>query len=141
MREKYVVGVQKLSVEDVFKQKDVPWLVTESAYIDTTEFRPLDEDIVTDLVSSHGYSEENASALKKEVLHLLNHPSAIQRKASLQTEEVLQFEVASAGSKHGTVEVSVYSDHATCVCGRYKNDNMCKHSLAVGAFKSILAAI
>lgn len=71
MRGNYVLGVQKLSVDDVFKQKDVPWPVVESADIDTTEFRPLDEDITTDLVSSHGYSEENASALKKEVLHLL----------------------------------------------------------------------
>ena len=101
MREKYVLGVQKLSLADVFKQIQA-------------EFRPLQEDIVTDLISGHGYSEENASALKKEVLHLLNHPSAIHRKASLQTEGVLQFEVASAGSKHGTVQVSVYSDHATC---------------------------
>lgn len=120
--------------------KDVPWPVVESTDINTTEFRPLEEDIVTDLISGHGYSEENASALKKEVLHLLNHPSAIQRKASLQTEGVLQFEVASAGSKHGTVQVSVYSDHATRVCGRYKYDNICKHSLAVAAVKSILAA-
>ena len=41
MREKYVFGVQKRSVEGVFKQKDVPWPVVESADIDTTEFRPL----------------------------------------------------------------------------------------------------
>ena len=41
MREKYVFGVQKLSVEDVLKQKDVPWPVVESAHLDTTEFRAL----------------------------------------------------------------------------------------------------
>jgi len=58
----------------------------------------------------------------------------------MQTGGVLQFEVASAGSKNGTLQVSVYSDHATCVCGRYKHDNICKHSLAVAALKSILAA-
>lgn len=40
LREKYVFGVQTLSVKDVFKQKDVPWPVVESADIDTTEFRP-----------------------------------------------------------------------------------------------------
>ena len=68
MREKYVLGVQKLSVADAFKQKDVPWREVESADINTTEFRPLEEDIVTDLISGNGYSEENASALKKEVL-------------------------------------------------------------------------
>lgn len=48
---------------------------------------------------------------------------------------------SSAGSKHGTVQVSsVYSDHATCVCGLYKYDNIFKHSLAVAAFNSTLAA-
>ena len=46
------------------KKKDVPWLVVESADIDTTEFRPLEVDIITDLISGHGYSEEHASALK-----------------------------------------------------------------------------
>ena len=48
--------------------KDVPWREVESADINTTEFRPSEEDIVTDLISGNGYSEENASALKKEVL-------------------------------------------------------------------------
>ena len=38
------------------------------------------------------------------------------------------------------MQVSVYSVYATCVCGWYKYDNICKHSLAVAAFKSILAA-
>ena len=79
------------------------------------EFRSLDRDIVED---GHGYSEENAEALKKEVQYLLNHPTAIQRKACLQTGGAIQFEVASATSKNGTVQVSVFSDHATCVCGR-----------------------
>ena len=41
LREKYVFEVQKLSVGDVFKQKDVPCPVVESADIDTTEFWPL----------------------------------------------------------------------------------------------------
>ena len=140
MREEYVRGVQKLSIEEMFKEKDVPWPTLETSGIDEPEFRPLDEDIVTHLVGSHGYSKENADALRKEVLKLLNHPSAIQRKASMQTGGVLQFEVASSGSKNGTLQVSVYSDHATCVCGRYKHDNICKHSLAVAAFKSIIAA-
>ena len=109
-----VFGVQKRSVKDVFRQRDVPWSVVESAGIDTTEFRPLEVDIITNLISGHVYSEENASALNKEGLHLLNHDSAIQRKASLQTEGNLQFKVESPRS----VQVSVYSDHATCVCGR-----------------------
>ena len=134
MRKDYVLGIKKLSINDVFKQKDVPWPSFESSSADeTAEFRSLDTDIVEELVNSHGYSEENAKAWKKEVLYLLNHPSAIQRKASLQTGGAVQFEVASASSKNGTEQASVGSDHATCVCGRYQHDSICKHSLAVAA--------
>ena len=127
MRETYVLGVQKLSLQDVYKQKDVPWPVLEPTDIDSAEFRPLQDDIVTELVDNHGYCN-----------YLLNHPTAIQSKASPQTEGVLQFEVASTGAKNGTVQVSVYRDHATCVCGRYKYDKVCKHSLAVASFKAIM---
>lgn len=38
------------------------------------------------------------------------------------------------------MQVSVYGDHTTCVCGRYKHDSICKHSLAVAAHNSILCA-
>ena len=51
---------KKLSVEDVFKQKNVPWPVVESADIDSTEFRPLEVDIImeSDLIIGHGCSEK-----------------------------------------------------------------------------------
>ena len=52
MREEYIRGVQKLSIEEMFKEKDVPWPTLETSGIDEPEFRPLDEDIVTHLVSS-----------------------------------------------------------------------------------------
>ena len=71
--------------------------MVESADIDTTEIRPLEVDIVTNLISGHGYSEENAIALKKAVLHLLNHDSAIQRKASLQTTEFFNLKLRVQG--------------------------------------------
>lgn len=135
MRKDYVLGIQKLSINDVFQQKDVPWPSFDSSCADErTEFRSLDGEIVEELVNSHGYSKENAEAMKKEVLHLLNHPTAIQRKASLQTAGAVQFEFASASasSKYGTVQV--------CVCGRYKHDSICKHSLAVTALMSIICA-
>lgn len=65
MRKGYVLGIQKLSINDVFKQKDEPWPSFESLSADeTTEFRSLDTDIVEELVNSHGYSEENAKAWK-----------------------------------------------------------------------------
>ena len=138
MRKDYVLGIQKLSINDIFQQKDVPWPSFESLCAnETTEFRSLDEEIVEELVNSHGYSKENTEALEKEVLYLLNHPAAIQRKARLQTGGAVQFEVASVSSKNGTVQVSVYSDHATCVCGRFKHDSICKHSLAVASLMFI----
>jgi len=40
MRETYVLGVQKLSLQDVYKQKDVPWPVLEPTDSDSAEFRP-----------------------------------------------------------------------------------------------------
>ncbi|PFX18167.1 hypothetical protein AWC38_SpisGene17458 [Stylophora pistillata] len=43
MRKDYVLGTQKLSVNDVFKQKDLPWPSFESSRADETkEFRSLD---------------------------------------------------------------------------------------------------
>lgn len=52
VKEKYVFGVQKRSVEDVLKQKDVPWPVVESADIDSTVFRPLEVDVITERIWS-----------------------------------------------------------------------------------------
>ena len=49
MRETYVLGVQKLSLQDVYNQKDVLWLELETIDIDA-EFRHLGDDIVTELV-------------------------------------------------------------------------------------------
>ena len=37
------------------------------------EISLLDEEIVVQLVNSHSHSKENAEAMKKEVLHLLNY--------------------------------------------------------------------
>lgn len=139
MRKDYVLAIQKLSINDIFQQKDVPWPSFESLCAnETTEFRSLDEEIVEELVNSHSYSKENAEGLEKEVLYLLNHLAAIQKKARLQTGGAVQFEVASASSKNGTVQVSVYSNHATCISGRFKHDSICKHSLAVAPLMSIL---
>ena len=81
MRKDYVLGIQKLPINNVFKQKDVPWPSFESSRADEkTEFRLLDTDIVEELVNSHGYSEKNAEALKKEVLYLSKPPCSHSAK-------------------------------------------------------------
>ena len=92
-----VFGVQKRSMKYVFRQRDVPWSVVESAGIDTTEFRPLEVDIITNLISGHVYSEDNASALNKEGLHLLNHDSAIQRKQVCKPREIFNLKLRVQG--------------------------------------------
>ena len=38
------------------------------------------------------------------------------------------------------MQVSVYSDQAACVCRRHKYNNICKHSRAVAALQSFVAA-
>lgn len=54
-RKDYILGIQKLPVNNIFKQKNVPWPLFESSRADeTTEFRSLDTDIVEELVNSHG---------------------------------------------------------------------------------------
>ena len=35
--------------------------------------------------------------------------------------------------------MTVYSGHVGCVCGRYRHDSICKHSIAVAARQSILS--
>ena len=93
----------------------------------------LDVDVAGILVEHFEYSTDNSTALKREVLNLLNHPTAIQPKATLVAEENLKFEVASPSAKNGSVLVTVYSSHAGCVCGRFRHDSICKHSIAVAA--------
>ena len=141
MRQEYMRKFQKLSIEDVFKGKEIPWPTTEyTGSHAQAEFRPLTISIAAELVNNFGYSQENAETLEKEILCLLNHPVAIQRKVSLQTGGITKFEVASSSAKNGTLQVTVYKDHAACVCGRFRYDNICKHSLAVAALQSILPA-
>ena len=137
-RNTYIGNIQKLSMEDIFQQKDVPW-PSDNMSEDRFEFRDLEVDVAGILSDHFGYSADNSIAIKREVLNLVNHPTAIQPKASLATKENLKFEVASPSARNGSVLVTVYSDHVGCVCGRYRHDNICKHSIAVAARQSILS--
>ena len=106
---------------------------------DRFEFRDLEGDVAGILSHHFGYSTDNSIAIRREVLNLVNHPTAIQPKASLATKENLKFEVVSLSARNGGVLVTVYSDHVGYVCGRYQHDNICKHSIAVAARQSILS--
>lgn len=137
-RSEYFGKVLKLSMEEIFQQKDVPWPSLKNNG-DRSEFRDLEVDVAGILFEHFGYSTENSTTLKREVLNLVNHPTAIQPKASLVTEGNLKFEVASPSAKSGSVLVTVYSSHVGCVCGRYRHDSICKHSIAVAARQSTLS--
>ena len=140
MRKEYFGKVLKLTIEEIFQQKDVPWPSLRHINQDRSEFRDLDVDVAGILSEHFGYSTDNSVALKREVLNLINHPTAIQPKASLGAEGNQKFEVASPSAKNGSVLVTVYSGHVGCVCGRYRHDSICKHSIAVAARQSILAS-
>lgn len=138
MREKYMQKIDALSMEEVLQQKEVSWPDIETP--ESTRFTEFKEpkSFSRDLLENFGYSAENAETLENEVLALLNHPYAIQRKASLEVDGLIRFEVASKTAKNGTVEVKVFKDHSSCICGRYRSDGICKHSLAVASLQSQL---
>ena len=70
MRQEYIRGKQKLSLEDVFN-REVQWLALESS---DRVCKPLDKDIVTYLMNCHVFPRENVNDLEKGVLVHLNHP-------------------------------------------------------------------
>ena len=138
MREKYINQVDRLTMGEILQQKDVQWPEMEDPKV--IEFKDTQVRLAKALHDNFGYSQENADILQKEVLGLMNHPHAVQRKASLEISGNKRFEVASRSAKGGTVQVTSFSDHATCVCGRYRNDGICKHSLAVASLQHQLAS-
>ena len=139
MRLKYVRNLQKLSVDDIFEEKDVRWPSSESTLADEqSEFTQLSINLAVELTENFGYTKDHAETLEKEVLYLHNHPRAIPRKASIETAGITKYEVASTSSKNGALQVSVFSDHVACICGRYHHDLICKHSLAVAALQGLL---
>ena len=138
MRSQYIKGIQKLTIEEVMQHKDVPWPQFEISNGKESEFKDLQVDFKKELVTHFGYSQEGASTLETEVIILMNHPHAIQRKACIETNGNTQFEVASKNTKQGTVSVTSYNDHTSCICGRFRHDGICKHSLAVACLQKIL---
>ena len=75
MRNEYIGNVLKLSMEEIFQQKDVPWPSLNNMNEGRSEFRDLDVDVAGILSEHFGYSTDNYIALKREVLNLVNHPA------------------------------------------------------------------
>ena len=67
MRQEYMRKFQKLSIEDVFKGKEIPWPTTEyTGSHAQAEFRPLTISIAAELVNNFRYSQENAETLSPQ---------------------------------------------------------------------------
>ena len=66
-RNKYIGNIQKLSMEDIFQQKDVP-RPSDNMSEDRFEFRDLEVDVAGILSDHFGYSADNSVALTREVL-------------------------------------------------------------------------
>lgn len=136
-RQQYIRNVDKLSMEDMFKEREVDWPTL--SYKAQPEFVKIGIDLAKVLIETFGYPKENALALENEVSLLVNHPHAIKQKATLQAEAGNTYEVASRDGKNQCVTVTLYKDHTTCICGRFKHDFICKHSLAVASLKNVLS--
>lgn len=98
------------------------------------------ETSVDQLQINFSYNAVNACNLKDQISSLLNQPYAMQRQPSLGFTNY-KFEVASKYSKTGRVQVTIYSDHAVCSCGRFHYDDFCAYSLAVADKCQILAKL
>ena len=137
-RQAFIRKVNELSAEEILGKKEVPWPKADQAVRHEPEFLEPSVDLAQVLVTQFGYSSDNASFLEEEVRKLVNHPNAIQKKPSLESNSGSEFEVASNHSKTGRVQVTVYRDHTRCNCGRYRHDGICSHSLAIATKALIL---
>ena len=64
MRNEFIGNVLKLSMEDIFQQKDVSWPSLNNMNKGRSEFRDLDVDVAGILSEHFGYSTDNSIALK-----------------------------------------------------------------------------
>ena len=86
-------------------------------------------------------SKESIQAAVNGAVRLLNLPSAIQQKATLQSQpRNTIYEVASRDAKNGNLLCTVLKDHVKCRCPSFMYDSVCMHSIAVAQRADILEA-
>ncbi|PFX32654.1 Serine/threonine-protein kinase SSN3 [Stylophora pistillata] len=82
-RNKYIGNIQRLPMEDISQQKDVPW-PSDSMSEDRCEFKDLEVDVAGILSDHFGYSADNIHSTKargNKLSQPLSQPPTIQPKA------------------------------------------------------------
>ncbi|PIK57067.1 hypothetical protein BSL78_06007 [Apostichopus japonicus] len=135
-RELFIKQFHEMSIESAFAKK--PLRIHNLPISERQEFLDLSIDLVKKLTEEFSYSLETASEIYHSALKLVNTPTAVQKKTSLDPILNKKYEVATIHRKHGRVECIANKDHISCRCGCFKFDGICKHSIAVAELEGIL---
>ncbi|XP_078366052.1 uncharacterized protein LOC144650257 [Oculina patagonica] len=132
-REKYVVDLNKISIEEALDGKSIPESNIPSQ-LPEKELVELSVDVPTFLEQHLGYKSATAKHVAENALLLLNHPLAIREQPTLNPTSN-KVEVAAVHAKNGRVQCTVNTHFVSCNCPSYKFDSICKHSIAVTQLK------
>ena len=137
-REDYVAKFNAMSVDDAIQGKAIRVAQDLKEIGKSNEYKELSADVAVVLKENKKYKNELVTAVVEGALELLNHPTAISKKATIDLSKNQRYEVASKKSKHGELECTVNTSHVSCRCASYKYDSVCKHSIAVAEKVGIL---
>ena len=104
----------------------------------TIEYKELSVDVAAVLKERKQCKGEVVAAVVQGALSLLNHRTAIQQKASLDTSKANKYQVSFPEAKYGEVECTVNKCFVSCRCPSFKFDSVCKHFIALAEKVGIL---
>lgn len=137
-REDYVDKFNAMSVDDALQGKEIRVAQDQEGDATEEEYKELSIDVARALKESKQCKHEVIDAVIQGALTLLNHPSAIQQKPTLQPSNTKKYQVASTKAKNKEVECTVNKSYVSCRCPSFKFDCVCKHSIAVADKVGIL---
>ena len=127
-----------MSVDDALQGKEIRVAQDQEGDATEEEYKELSIDVARALKESKQCKHEVIDAVIQGALTLLNHPSAIQQKPTLQPSNTKKYQVASTKAKNKEVECTVNKSYVSCRCPSFKFDCVCKHSIAVADKVGIL---
>ena len=134
-REEYVRKFNKLTVEDVRKEKPVVVAAKrEGENQESAEWKEFSDDVKA-LLDIEGLSVNLVTGIVKEAEVLLNTRDAIQRMPSFRADGFSKYLVAAKNCKRRMYECTVYRDHVTCNCPSYKSMHRRKFTTAKAAYR------
>ena len=130
-REDYVDKFNAMSVDDALQGKEIRVAQDQEGDATAEEYKELSIDVAAALKETKQCKHEVIDAVIQGALTLLNHPSAIQQKPTLQPCNTKKYQVASTKAKNKEVECTVDKSYVSCRCPSFKFDCVYKHSIAV----------